>query len=88
MQGKLYRNPNNPFEAWDENGLPCLPMTIDNGSPCNGVQPGPFGNTDPGTGRSLMSSLVTSLNWSVGQIENPVVISALREHLSLSQCRG
>ena len=25
----LYRNPNNPFEAWDSEGRPCLPMTID-----------------------------------------------------------
>ncbi len=68
VQAELFTNPDNPFEAWDENGLPCLPMTIDDGSPCNGIQPGPFGNTDPGTGRSLMS-LVASLNWNYKRAE-------------------
>jgi hypothetical protein len=69
----LYRNPNDPFEAWDEHGLPVLPMTIPNDSPSNGITPGPFGNTDPGTGRSLMSSLATSLNWATGMAEHPQV---------------
>ena len=71
--GRLIRNPDNPFEAFDEFGRPCLPMTIDDGSPCNGVQPDPFGNTDPGTGRSLMSSLAESLNWTIGQTEHPQI---------------
>jgi hypothetical protein len=35
MQGKLYRDPDNPFVAWDEEGRPCLPMTIDDDSPSN-----------------------------------------------------
>jgi hypothetical protein len=28
VSGELFRNPDNPFEAWDEDGQPCLPMTI------------------------------------------------------------
>ncbi len=71
--GKLIRNPGNPFEAFDEFGRPCLPMTINDDSASHGITPGPFGNTDPGTGRSLMSSLVTSLNWAIGQTEHPQI---------------
>jgi len=71
--GKLIRNPDNPFEAFDEFGRPCLPMTINDDSASHGFTPGPFGNTDPGTGRSLMSSLVTSLNWATGQTEHPQI---------------
>ena len=37
MQGKLTRDPNNPFAAWDEEGRPCLPMTIDDDSPSKGT---------------------------------------------------
>ena len=62
MRG-LYRNPNNPFEAFDEDGRPCLPLTIDDDAPSNGITPGPFGNTNPNTGRSLISSLAEELNW-------------------------
>jgi hypothetical protein len=71
--GKLIRNPDNPFEAFDEFGRPCLPMTINDDSTSHGITPGPFGNTDPGTGRSLMSSLVTSLNWAIGQTDHPQI---------------
>ena len=35
----LYRDPNNPFAAWDEEGRPCLPMTIDDDSPSPGIPP-------------------------------------------------
>ena len=71
--GKLIRNPDNPFEAFDEYGRPCLPMTLGDDCPSSGTTPGPFGNTDPGTGRSLMSSLVTSLNWAIGQTDHPQI---------------
>jgi hypothetical protein len=73
VRAELFTNPDNPFEVWDENGIPFLPTTIDDGSPCNGVQPDPFGNTDPGIGRSLMSSLAASLNWIIGQTEHPQI---------------
>ena len=49
----LYRNPNNPFEAWDEEGRPCLPMTIDDDSPSHGVTPGPFGIFNPDGSRAV-----------------------------------
>jgi len=71
--GKLIRNPENPFEAFDEFGRPCLPMTITDDSASHGITPGPFGNTDPHTGRSLMSSLAASLNWSLGETEHPQI---------------
>ncbi len=61
-QGDLYPNPNNPFEAWDENG-PCLPITIDD-SPSPGIPPpGALVDIDLETGRSLISSLAEELNW-------------------------
>jgi hypothetical protein len=43
MQGKLIRDPNNPFAAWDEEGRPFLPMAIDDDSPSKGTSGGPFG---------------------------------------------
>ncbi len=49
----LYRNPNNPFEAWDSEGRPCLPMTIDDDSPSTGTQPGPFGIFNPDGSRAV-----------------------------------
>ena len=65
VRGKIHRNPDNPFEAFDENGLPILPLTIDDDSPSHGIRPGGFGNTDPNTGRSIISSLVARLNWNL-----------------------
>ena len=53
MQGKLIRDPNNPFAAWDEEGRPCLPMTIDDDSPSKGVTPGPFGIFNPDGSRAV-----------------------------------
>ena len=53
MQGKLHRDPNNPFVAWDEEGRPCLPMTIDDDSPSKGTQPGPFGIFNPDGSRAV-----------------------------------
>ncbi len=62
IQGDLYRNPNNPFEAWDEDG-PCLPITIDD-SPSPGIPPpGSLVDIDFETGRSRISSLAEELNW-------------------------
>ncbi len=49
----LYRNPNNPFELWDDEGRPCLPMTIDDDSPSNGITPGPFGIFNPDGSRAV-----------------------------------
>ena len=63
VPGKMHRNPENPFEAFDENGLPVLPLTIDDDAPSHGIRPGGFGNTDPNTGRSIISSLAARLNW-------------------------
>ncbi len=65
VPGKIYRNPENPFEAFDENGVPVLPLTIDDDAPSHGIRPGGFGNTDPNTGRSIISSLVARLNWNL-----------------------
>ncbi len=66
IRGDLYRNPNNPFEAWDENG-PCLPLTIDD-SPSPGIQP-PGALVDIGleTGRSSKSDvlLAEALHWTI-----------------------
>ncbi len=64
--GKMHRNPENPFEAFDENGVPVLPLTIDDDAPSHGIRPGGFGNTDPNTGRSLISNLtwVRLLSWN------------------------
>ena len=53
MQGKLIRDPNNPFAAWDEEGRPCLPMTIDDDSPSKGTPGGPFGIFNPDGGRAV-----------------------------------
>lgn len=63
----LYRNPNNPFEAWDEEGRPCLPMTIDDDSPSNGIAPGPLVDIDFETGRSLKPDvlLAEALHWTI-----------------------
>ena len=65
IQGDLYRNPNNPFEAWDENG-PCLPITIDD-SPSPGIAPGPLVDIDFETGRSLKPDvlLAEALHWTI-----------------------
>ncbi len=61
----LYRNPNNPFEAWDSEGRPCLPDTIDD-SPSPGISPpGALVDIDFETGRSLISSLAEQLNWKI-----------------------
>ena len=49
----LYRNPINPFEAFDEDGLPCLRMTIDDDSPSRGTTPGPFGIFNPDGSRAV-----------------------------------
>ncbi len=66
IQGDLYRNPNNPFEAWDENG-PCLPITIDD-SPSPGIPPpGALVDIDFETGRSSKSDvlLAEALHWTI-----------------------
>ncbi len=62
IRGDLYRNPNNPFEAWDENG-PCLPITIDDSPSPPGIPPGSLVDIDLETGRSRISSLAEQLNW-------------------------
>ncbi len=66
IQGDLYRNPNNPFEAWDEDG-PCLPITIDD-SPSPGISPpGKLVDIDLETGRSSKSDvlLAAALHWTI-----------------------
>ena len=65
IQG-LYRNPNNPFEAWDEEGRPCVPMTIDDDSPSKGTQPGPFGIFSPDGSRAVPASalMVSHFDWT------------------------
>ena len=62
-RAKLTRNPQNPFEAWDEFGVPCLPITCDGNEPSNGIEPGPLEIVDPDSGPSLISSLAAQLNW-------------------------
>ena len=52
-KGGLYRDPNNPFVAWDEEGRPCLPMTIDDDSPSKGTPGGPFGIFNPDGSRAV-----------------------------------
>ena len=63
----LYRNPNNPFEAWDEEGRPCLPATIDDDAPSPGIPPGPLVDIDFETGRSSKSDvlLAEALHWTI-----------------------
>ncbi len=56
MQGKLIRDPNNPFAAWDEEGRPCLPMAIDDDSPSKGTSGGPFGIFNPDGSRAVPAS--------------------------------
>ena len=66
MQG-LYRNPNNPFEAWDSEGRPSLPDTIDD-SPSPGISPpGALVDIDFETGRSSQSDLLLAeaLHWTI-----------------------
>ena len=51
------------IEAWDSEGRPCLPDTIDD-SPSPGIPPpGSLVDIDFETGRSLISSLAEQLNW-------------------------
>ncbi len=56
MQGKLHRDPDNPFAAWDEEGRPCLPMTIGDDSPSKGTPGGPFGIFNPDGSRAVPAS--------------------------------
>jgi hypothetical protein len=56
MQGKLIRDPNNPFAAWDEEGRPFLPMAIDDNSPSHGTPGGPFGIFNPDGSRAVPAS--------------------------------
>ena len=66
IQGDLYRNPNNPFEAWDEDG-PCLPITIDDSPSPPGIPPGKLVDIDFETGRSSKSDLLLAeaLHWTI-----------------------
>ena len=66
MQGKLYRNPYNPFEAWDEDG-PCLPITIDDSPSPPGNPPGSLVDIELETGRSSKSDvlLAEALHWRI-----------------------
>ena len=64
----LYRNPNNPFEAWDSEGRPCLPDTInDDSPPPPGILPGALVDIDLETGRSSKSDvlLAEALHWTI-----------------------
>ena len=64
----LYRNPNNPFEAWDSEGRPCLPMTIDDDSPSPpGIPPGSLVDIDFETGRTSKPNvlLAEALHWRI-----------------------
>lgn len=56
MQGKLIRDPDNPFAAWDEEGRPCLPTVLDDDSPSHGTPGGPFGIFSPDGSRSVPAS--------------------------------
>ncbi len=53
MQGKLIRDPDNPFAAWDEEGRPCLPTVLDDDSPSKGTPGGPFGIFNPDGSRAV-----------------------------------
>ena len=66
IQGDLYRNPNNSFEAWDEDG-PCLPITIDDSPSPPGIPPGSLVDIDLETGRSSKSNvlLAEALHWAI-----------------------
>ena len=44
VSGELFRNPDNPFEAWDEDGQPCLPMTIGDESASSELHSDPLDN--------------------------------------------
>ena len=56
MQGKLIRDPDNPFAAWDEEGRPCLPTVLDDNSPSKGTPGGPFGIFNPDGSRAVPAS--------------------------------
>ena len=66
IQGDLYRDPNNPFEAWDEDG-PCLPITIDDSPSPPGIPPGSLVDIGLETGRSSKSDvlLAEALHWRI-----------------------
>jgi hypothetical protein len=55
-KGGLYRDPDNPFAAWDEEGRPFLPMAIDDDSPSKGTSGGPFGIFNPDGTRAVPAS--------------------------------
>lgn len=60
--GELFRNPDDPFEAWDEFGRPCLPMTIGDGFPSSGNGGVPSG-VDLHSGRMSAALLAPQLHW-------------------------
>lgn len=67
VSGKLIRNPENPFEAFDEYGEPCLPMTLGDDSPSDGDTSSPCGNPPGGvdlhTGKMTAAILAPHLHW-------------------------
>ena len=64
LPAKLPGRSKNSFEPVSVDGEPpTIPFAIDDDAPSNGIMPGPFGNTDPNTGRSLIPSLAEEPNW-------------------------
>ena len=55
-KGGLYRDPDNPFAAEDEEGRPFRPMAIDDYSPSKGTSGGPFGIFNPDGTRAVPAS--------------------------------
>ena len=55
-KGGLYRDPDNPFAAWDEEGRPFLPMAMDDDSLSKGTSGGPFGIFNPDGTRAVPAS--------------------------------
>ena len=56
MQGKLIRDPDNPFAAWDEEGRPYMPTVLDDDSPSKRTPGGPFGIFNPDGSRAVPAS--------------------------------
>ena len=73
VSGKLIRNPDDPFEAWDEFGQPCLPMTLGDDCPSSGTTPGtsiPNPMSVVGPGAAMPSFAAKQRCISDGQFEN------------------
>ena len=61
VSAKLIRNPDDPFDAWDEYGRPILPMTIGDAFPSSG-DTGTPGGVDLRTGRMTAAVLAPQID--------------------------